>query len=165
MSYYIEILKSDLVIPNDNKQMVLTRWKELNDSHYNYQKRGGNSDPVNPQYWYSGMPSDYDKTSKSAEDIIELLRFNYRVVENGDIEITKFNGKAGQEELFFRAIADLVPSGKLVQWLGEDGEKQVWYFDGHQLKVSTTLEALDIPDEQISQNVSNPFKKTKKYNL
>ena len=128
MGYYVQITESTTVIPNENKAKVLHIWKTLNNPKFNSKKRGGGySGGKQVSYWYSWMTEDYDQTCNTVEEILSMLGFDQETLASGDILVTGYDNKMGQEQVFFDAIAHLV-NGQM-HWVGESGEHWCWDFD------------------------------------
>jgi hypothetical protein len=131
MGYVVKIEKSTAVIPNVNRTMILDTWKNLNAPENDHMKRGqsfsrsGGVESVTKHY--SWLPTHYDTTVKSIEDMLDLFEFSYEVDPiTNDIAITGYEAKMGQEELFFQRVFDLL-TGKIF-WHGEDDSRWVWNF-------------------------------------
>lgn len=134
MGYNIRIQKSTAIIIAKNKAEVLQRWKNLNKPENNHLKNGGSWGGGNKQnYWYSWMDENYDQTCNTCEDILEMMGFDYEVNEIGDISITYYDSKTGQEDLFFNEVADLV-EGKIL-FIGEDDAAYKWVFQDGKMEV------------------------------
>jgi hypothetical protein len=129
MGYYVQINKSTVVIKRDDLPQVYQIWKAMNAPEFNHLKNGGSwSSGKETAKWYSWMGENYDSTSDSALDILELLGFDYSVNENNNISIDYYNNKMGQENLFFVAIAHLLEDS-FIRWVGEDGDIFEWKFE------------------------------------
>lgn len=135
MGYYTRITHSNAVIPTENLSEVYRRWCELNAPANEHLKSGGSyQGGKRVESWYSWMTSDYDKTCKTAEEILDMLGFEFQLTERG-IEITNYDSKTGQEDLFFERVKDLV-NGE-IDWVGEDGYQYQWNFDDRNSRIST----------------------------
>ena len=131
MGYTVSLQKSDVVIIPEHEEEILARWKELNSPQYDHLKSGGQYGGPGggkTKAWYSWMPEDYDQTAKCVTDVLDLLDFEYTDTEDG-LLIDGYYSKTGQEDLFFAAIADLIPNGSTMYWAGEDGERWRWLFE------------------------------------
>jgi hypothetical protein len=127
MGYNVEIEKSSLTIPASQKGNVLKAWKEMNSPANNYRKHGGSfSGGGKNEHWYSWMPVDYDQTVQSVEDVLDLLGFDYTILDNGDTLITGYCSKTGQEEEFFEEVRQYIHGS--VSWIGEEGDLFKWYY-------------------------------------
>lgn len=131
MGYNVRIIASTLTLPWEYLPEILERWKDLNKPENNSIKNGGSySGGKQTNYWFSWMDENYDQTCDSVEDILEMLGFDGDPTMDGDIRVTSYDGKTGQEDIFFRRIADLIPEGQSVTWLGEDDDLWQWKFTG-----------------------------------
>lgn len=134
MGYYVNLQRSTVVIPAGVRDEVLKRWKELNDPKNDHLKNGGSySGGKKNQSWYSWMSPDYDKECNSPEDVLKELGFDVETDEDGNISMISYDSKTGQEDLFFKTIADLIPAGQYMGWQGEDGAIFIWLFDGSKM--------------------------------
>lgn len=134
MGYYVTLEYSTAVIPAENKDEALRRWKELNKK--DDLKRGGSWGPDGKtEKWFSWMPPDFDtEPGITVEKILDYLGFTIAVNDNGDISIKYYDSKTGQEGLFFEAIADLLSEESEMIWRGEDGNKYRWTFEDGKLR-------------------------------
>lgn len=134
MGYYVEILESTFTIPVDKLDEAYSRMCQLNFTVPNSKKSGGSwssgdlSKDKAPEYgpyeaaWFSWMPWNYHEQYTSAEEILDALGFDIDYNDNGDLEITGYDSKTGQEELFLESICDI--SKGYIVWKGEDGS--IW---------------------------------------
>ena len=131
MGYYIEIEKSTFRIPAANLDAALVEFKALNHNP-DVEKRGGHYDKGDKvQSWFSWMPHDYDKYVTTAEEVLILLGFETEKDEStGDVLITGYDSKIGQEELFLNAVKNLVDPNSQIFWKGEDGARWMWTPEG-----------------------------------
>lgn len=126
MGYDIKVVSGSLLIPNEVLPVVLERWKLLNEVRFDSLKRGGTYyQNKKVAAWYSFMPKDYHLEVKSVQDVLSLLRFDYETT-NAGVLVTGFEGKCGQEDLFFSAISRWVVGS--LRWMGEDGTSWLWDF-------------------------------------
>ena len=130
MGYYVRITKSTAIIPAENKATVLQIWKDLNKPENNHLKRGGSyTGGEKVKHWYSWMSENYDETCHSVEEILEQLGFESTLHDNGDVSIDDYDSKTGQEELFLKAVENLLIGE--IQWVGEENECWTTNFYGH----------------------------------
>ena len=101
-------------------------------------KRGGSSGGSEaPRYWYSWMPEDL-RTLPDTKSVFETLGFEVSDDENGDLLISCYDNKTGQEEVFFAAAAPFIEDDEY-EWTGEDGDFWKWSFaDGKMFHLSGT---------------------------
>jgi|Wag4MinimDraft_6_1082665.scaffolds.fasta_scaffold01408_5 hypothetical protein len=125
MGYYINIQESEFLIPTENLDKALERFKALNHDP-NAVKGGGSwSSGEENERWFSWMPSDYDQTVTSAQEVLDLLGFDTWADERG-VHIHGYDNKIGDETQFLNAIRDLVDVSCYIIWRGEDGEFWKW---------------------------------------
>jgi len=120
MGYYITLEESTWFLPAIHYDQALGVLKGLND--YDHLKGGGSSDG---EKWFSWMPSDYDKTVESVEEVFELLGFECSEDEGVGLRLEDYYTKSGDEEIFLRAVCHFA-TGHLI-WRGEDGVR--WKVD------------------------------------
>lgn len=129
MGYYVELVHSNTVIDHRVKDRVYEIWCALNHSRNNHLKNGGSySGGGKTAHWYSWMDEHYDQKCKTVEEILDMLGFGYEVLADGSVDVSHYDSKTGQEDLFFKAVAHLL-SGQMT-WRGEDGAEWTWQFHG-----------------------------------
>jgi hypothetical protein len=98
-------------------------------------KRGGSSGGDKaPKYWYSWMPEDL-RTLADTTAVFAELGFETRIEEpTGDLIISCYDNKSGQEDVFFAAAAPFIEDGDY-EWTGEDGDFWAWEFEGGKMFV------------------------------
>lgn len=127
MGYYVKIKKSNVVFPAKNLPTILQIWKDLNKPENDAKKNGGSYKGGEcVEKWYSWMEKDYDKTCNSVEEVLYMLGFDTDTIDNGDVLITGYDSKTGQEDLFFEAVRDYITG--TITWQGEEGETFKWKF-------------------------------------
>lgn len=153
MGYYVEVVAGEVIIPKRNLTKAYKAMCELNKKHD--LKRGGRygfGEGKAPLYyertepdkkgktngiqsrWFSWMDYDYDRTCKTADEIIDQLGFFTDTDEKGNLHVIGYDEKTGQEDLFFKAIAPYVLQKSYLDWMGEDGSTYRWTFKGGQFK-------------------------------
>lgn len=141
MGYDVRVTGGTITIPNETKVAVLKRWKRMNQPDFDKFKRGGSfKGGQKTESWYSFMDADYDKNLHSVEEVLDALGFSYHQTESG-IQVTGFDRKSGQEDLFFAAVHKLI-FGEL-HWEGEDGEEWMWSFPASQYDPRSAEEGLE----------------------
>lgn len=149
MGYYVRLTDSEVTLKNEHLPEILQRWKDLNKPENNHLKHGGSWDGgKQTQWWFSWMDADYDKTVNSAEEVLEMLGFEYDVTDEGNVHITNYDSKTGSEDLFMKTIADLIEPGSTMLWHGEDGATFAWYFNGEGMQEMDMKKALKLAVEQ-----------------
>lgn len=117
MGFYARITKSTVVLPFIHTPTIVARWKALKNTR--------------PAF----MPTNYDTTTQTAQEILTLLGFEHETLLSGDIKVLDFDNKSGSEEEFFKAIEDLVPAGSMA-WASDEHERWKWVFNGATMTVT-----------------------------
>jgi hypothetical protein len=121
MGYNVEIIRSTATIPAANLKRAYEKMCALNTTHHD-QKRGGSySGGAKTEHWFSWMDSNYPETCTDAKAVLEQLGFYTEFNQQGDLLITGYDSKMGQEDLFLKAIENEA-SGE-IEWVGEDHER------------------------------------------
>lgn len=133
MGYYVNIVESNCVIKKNNFDAAYNAVCELN-RHDNLKCGGqyGENLPVkpadsksvsnSPHKWFSWMDWNYDETCANLVEVLDMLGFD--VYETDDaIEITGYDNKSGQEDIFLEALAPYIENGSYIHWSGEDDYK------------------------------------------
>jgi hypothetical protein len=125
MGYYVSG-NGELRIKKENLDKAHDALMALQDAP-NKAKRGGSSGGDKaPRFWYSWMPEDL-RTLTDTKAVFAELGFEVRDDENGDLLISCYDNKTGQEEVFFAAAAPFIEDGDY-EWTGEDGDFWKWEF-------------------------------------
>jgi len=134
MGYYVNG-NGELRIKKENLDKAYEALMALQDAP-NKAKRGGSSGGGEaPRFWYSWMPEDL-RTLPDTKAVFAELGFEVNDDENGDLLISCYDNKTGQEEVFFSAAAPFIEEGEY-DWTGEDGEFWRWQFtDGKMFLLS-----------------------------
>lgn len=128
MGYYVNIVKSDAVIPQENLQLCYEKMCALNVTH-DHKKTGGSwQDGKQVNKWFSWMDADYPNTCKDAKAVLEQMGFDAEYNDKGDLLIVGYDNKMGQEDLFLKAIENEAIGSIL--WNGEDGSRWTTQFHG-----------------------------------
>lgn len=147
MGYYVEVVAGEVIIPKRNLTKAYKAMCELNKKHdlkcggrYDFGEdertetdKKGKTNGI-PSRWFSWMDYDYDRTCKTADEIIDQLGFFTDTDEKGNLHVIGYDAKTGQEDLFFKAIAPYVLQKSYLDWMGEDGSTYRWTFKGGQFK-------------------------------
>lgn len=131
MGYYVSIEESTFQIPVKNLDAAYEAMCKLNHTVPNSQKGGGTwggeySKDKAPEFGpyrgscFSWMPWNYDEEYKDADEILQALGFGTYIDEDGNLFISDYDSKTGQESLFLESICSLA-KGYIV-WKGEEGE-------------------------------------------
>ena len=122
MGYYVNITNSDFRIRSENKAAAYEAVCRINAPEYDHLKRGGSwGGDGKSESWYSWMPADYPEQTETLEDVLQLLGFEFRIEDNGDITDLAYDSKIGNEEIFLLAMSPYVENGSFIRWRGEDG--------------------------------------------
>ena len=132
MGYNVRIMESDCTLPKKNVEKAFKIMCALNDR--NDLKTGGSypkltdAPAIGPRkdMWFAWMEWDYSITCKAAKEIFEALGFETEAEDNGDLVITYYDSKCGNEDEFFKAIGKLLKGS--IEWVGEDGDRYLWKF-------------------------------------
>lgn len=121
MGYFVAITESDAFIPAEKLEIAYQKMCKLNTTHHD-QKRGGRWNGGECiEKWFSWMDANYPETCKDAKAIFENMGFSTEYDASGNLKITGYDNKTGQEQLFLDAIKDDVVGS--ISWRGENGEK------------------------------------------
>lgn len=121
MGYYVTY-EGTITISDDRKDKVFEALKSLNFRHD--LKTGGRfpaqGDPFEDK-WFSWMPSRYHEEVESTDEILELLGFEVRKIDDEGTRTVYYDDKVGAEEHFLRTIVE--NGGQVnLDCRGEDGE-------------------------------------------
>ena len=129
MGYYVHIINSNARIPKANLKRAYEKMCALNITHHNQKRGGSHENGKKVASWFSWMDANYPETCKDAQAVLEMLGFDTVYDTNGDLLITAYDSKTGQEDLFLKAI-EMDGLGK-IKWKGEDGARWTTEFLGH----------------------------------
>jgi hypothetical protein len=155
MGYYVSG-NGELRIKKENLDKAHDALMALQDAP-DKAKRGGSYSANERRFWYSWMPEDL-RTLTDTKAVFAELGFEVRDDENGDLLISCYDNKTGQEDVFFAAAAPFIEEGEY-DWTGEDGEFWRWQFtDGKMFLLSgqriythaAPVEVADIHAEQVA---------------
>jgi hypothetical protein len=155
MGYYVSG-NGELRIKKENLDKAHEALMALQDAP-DKAKRGGSYSANERRFWYSWMPEDL-RTLTDTKAVFAELGFEVRDDENGDLLISCYDNKTGQEDVFFAAAAPFIEEGEY-DWTGEDGEFWRWQFtDGKMFLLSgqriythaAPVEVADIHAEQVA---------------
>ena len=155
MGYYVSG-NGELRIKKENLDKAHDALMALQDAP-DKAKRGGSYSANERRFWYSWMPEDL-RTLTDTKAVFAELGFEVRDDENGDLLISCYDNKTGQEDVFFAAAAPFIEEGEY-DWTGEDGEFWRWQFtDGKMFLLSgqriythaAPVEVADLHAEQVA---------------
>ena len=125
MGYYVSG-NGELRIKKENLDKAHEALMALQDAP-DKAKSGGSYSANERRFWYSWMPEDL-RTLTDTKAVFAELGFEVRDDENGDLLISCYDNKTGQEDVFFAAAAPFIESGDY-EWTGEDGDFWAWEFE------------------------------------
>ena len=129
MGYFVRIIESTARIPKAHLQRAYEKMCALNTTHHNLKRGGSHQGGKKTASWFSWMDADYPSTCKDAQAILDMLGFYTEYDESGDLLITGYDNKTGQEDLFLDTIENEATGS--ITWLGEGGERWSKAFRGH----------------------------------
>ena len=133
MGYYVSG-NGELRIKKENLAAAYDALMALQDAPPKA-KRGGSYSANERRHWYSWMPEDL-RTLPDTKSVFAELGFEVNDDENGDLLISCYDNKSGQEDVFFAAAAPFIEEGEY-EWTGEDGDFWKWEFrDGKMFLLS-----------------------------
>jgi len=141
MGYNVSLRSAHFHVPET--EAVLQVLKDLNKQ--DHLKRGGSFGPEGKtESWFSWMPTDWDTTCTTVQEVFELLGFETNIVDEPwgkAVSLEVYESKAGQEDLFCRAVAPFMEKGSYIEWIGEDFAEEVWVVQDGELKCLVREEA------------------------
>lgn len=115
IGYYIDLTAAEWEITESPEALAAVR--EM-PTKYHAIKRGGSS---NGEKWFSWISNDEIENAESVEKVFNMLGFETAKTDNG-FQLTAYNSKHGQEDLFLAVMAPYSADGSYIEWRGEDGE-------------------------------------------
>jgi hypothetical protein len=131
MGYYVSG-NGELRIKKENLDKAHDALMALQDAP-DKAKRGGSYSANERRFWYSWMPEDL-RTLTDTKAVFAELGFEVRDDENGDLLISCYDNKTGQEDVFFAAAAPFIEDGDY-EWTGEDNDFWAWEFTSGKMYV------------------------------
>lgn len=142
MGYYVSLKHSNVKLPKESERLAYEAMLRLDETAHHLKNGGSYSASGKARSWFSWMPEDL-KELKSIKEFFEQLGFMYRETDDA-YEITGYDSKSGQEDLFFWAIAPYLrpidadwPAD--MEWQGEDGSQWTWTFTGGEMNTAAAL--------------------------
>lgn len=132
MGYYVSG-NGELRIKAENLGKAYEALMALQDAPAKAKRGGSSGGGQEPRFWYSWMPEDL-RTLPDTKSVFETLGFEVRDDENGDLLISCYDNKTGQEDVFFAAAAPFIEDGDY-EWTGEDSDFWAWEFEGGKMFV------------------------------
>ena len=78
------------------------------------------------------MEWNYPEHCATVEEILNQLGFETDL-QHGELYIYSYDGKSGNEDEFFKALAPFIPDEQYICWTGEDGAQWRWLFRNGEL--------------------------------
>jgi hypothetical protein len=141
MSYNVETIGADFVIPPENLDACFEALKALNKRDElktggSYGRRPDGSYGQISAY-FAWMSETYDEECRNAAQIFEELGFTTSEDDEG-LRLEWFdNNKTGAEAVFLEAAAPFVRPGSYLEWEGEDRSRWRQDFDGTTMTTRT----------------------------
>ena len=157
MGYYVSG-NGELRIKKENLDKAHDALMALQDAPPKAKRGGSSGGDKAPRFWYSWMPEDLRTLADTKAVFAELGFEVHEEVPTGDLIISCYDNKSGQEDVFFAAAAPFIEEGEY-DWTGEDGEFWRWEFrDGKMFLLSgqriythsAPVEVADIHAEQVA---------------
>lgn len=147
MGYYTRITETNMFISKDDFVYCYEAMCKLNDR--DDLKKGGswgggngisadNPRPegmtYHPAKWFSWLDANYPEKCKTMQDILFELGFeDIKLDEDGNLIDLWYDNKTGDEALFLQIISPYVKAGSYVNWIGEDGTRYQFFFNGKEM--------------------------------
>jgi hypothetical protein len=133
MGYYVSG-NGSLRIKAENLGKAYEALMALQDAPDKAKRGGSHGGSEAPRFWYSWMPEDL-RVIPDTKSVFDELGFETVIDDvNGDLVITCYENKMGQEDVFFAAAAPFIEDGDY-EWTGEDSDFWAWEFEGGKMFV------------------------------
>ena len=126
MGYYVSG-NGELRIKKENLDKAHDALMALQDAPEKAKRGGSSGGDKAPRFWYSWMPEDL-RTLTDTKAVFAELGFEVSDNEDGDLLISCYDNKSGQEDVFFAAAAPFIEDDEY-EWTGEDGTFWLWKFE------------------------------------
>ena len=126
MGYYVNG-NGELRIKKENLGKAHEALMSLQDAPPKAKRGGSSGGDKAPRYWFSWMPEDL-RTLVDTKAVFAELGFEVNENEDGDLLISCYDNKSGQEDVFFAAAAPFIEDGEY-EWTGEDATFWLWKFE------------------------------------
>lgn len=134
MGYYVNLRSAHFHVPEtDSVLQVLKDLNERDDLKHGFEIKDGKR-----KKFFAGTGPDHDKTWTSVQEVFYELGFDTKIIDEPwgkAVSLDYYDGKAGQQELFCRAVAPFMDKGSYIEWIGEDGAEEVWVVQDGELKL------------------------------
>ena len=142
MGYYVEG-EGTITILNENLDAAYKAMVALNNVPDELKRGGTWSGGEYVSKHFSWMPTDLTEI-KTAEEMFERLGFHIGRSDRRSLQLTAYDSKMGQEEIFIAAVQQFVEDDSHFEWKGEDGSMWTWKFnDGKLFKATAMVEWQD----------------------
>ena len=126
MGYYVSG-NGELRIKKENLDKAHDALMALQDAPEKAKRGGSSGGDKAPRIWYTWMPEDL-RTLTDTMAVFAELGFEVSDNEDGDLLISCYDNKSGQEDVFFAAAAPFIEDDEY-EWTGEDGTFWLWKFE------------------------------------
>jgi len=142
MGYEVHLDESNVALKKEHLDAAYQAMCKLNERD-DLKRGGGYTGGAKVSSWFSWMDPNFPETCSDAKAVLQMLGFWVSERPNGDLWISGYDSKTGQEELFLQSIAkyvdivdtyidrDIVSGNKLEPFMtftGEDGEQYMYTF-------------------------------------
>ena len=127
MGYYVSG-NGALRIKQENLGKAYEALMALQDAPEKAKRGGSSGGDKAPRYWFSWMPEDLRTLADTKAVFAELGFEVHEEVPTGDLIISCYDNKSGQEDVFFAAAAPFIEDDEY-EWTGEDGTFWLWKFE------------------------------------
>lgn len=127
MGYYVSG-NGELRIKQENLGKAYEALMALQDAPEKAKRGGSSGGDKAPRYWFSWMPEDLRTLADTKAVFAELGFEVHEEVPTGDLIISCYDNKSGQEDVFFAAAAPFIEDDEY-EWTGEDGTFWLWKFE------------------------------------
>lgn len=124
MGYYVDMTEAEWELPED--PALLQILKEMPVKYKSIQSGGSWGPNGQEEKWFSWTNDKEFEVATSCKSIAETFCFDTRTITEDKFELSSYNTKNGQQELFLAVTAPWVTEGSYTQWRGEDGEEWRW---------------------------------------
>lgn len=135
MGYFIEIMESDAYVPANQIEAACRGLESMMQPDEVAKNGQGGSwgDGERKQVWYSWVDTQQciDLLAKNdLQGFIEHWGFEtYLNQKTGDLEITGYDRKAGDQDYMLHNLAPFIADGTSMKWRGEEGEMWAFVFE------------------------------------
>jgi len=147
MGYYINIVDSNVVIPNDQKVSALKALKAMATST-NKMGGGGYTGGEVVERWFSWVDMRQLADADTLIDALDAWRYEFIACDDG-VVLQNFNGeKLGDDAFLWETLAPFIKGGGFIEVHGEEGEFWRWKFnDGNFREVE--LQLTEVPYQRV----------------